>query len=426
MSTKILEQNAEEVKIEIKVSAKDFEEFLQSAYEKTKGQYSIQGFRKGKVPRAIIEKNYGETVFYEEAINNALSKNYGEFLQKNESITPFTWPEINVKSVSEKGLEAELTIPLTPSVELCGYKGLRVGFSVNNVEEAEIENALKREQEKMAREQKTERASKLGDVVNIDFEGFVDSVAFDGGKAEKFDLTLGSGQFIPGFEDQLVGVKAGDEKDVEVVFPENYGATNLAGKKAVFKCKVHEVKEKILPKLDDEFAKDVSEFSTFEEYKESIKKELEIQKEKQATIEFENKLVERIIEKSKFSIAKAVIDEEVNYMMQDLEQNLAMQGLTLQNYLEYIGQDEKAFRETRRKDAERMVKTRLVFTDIIKKENITVSEEDCIASLKRQNSSLTDENAKKYFEKLGEQRKTALKNDAMIDKVLSLLKNNNA
>ena len=150
------------------------------------------------------------------------------------------------------------------------------------------------------------------------------------------------------------------------------------------------------------------------------------QKEKQATIEFENKLVERIIEKSKFSIAKAVIDEEVNYMMQDLEQNLAMQGLTLQNYLEYIGQDEKAFRETRRKDAERMVKTRLVFTDIIKKENITVSEEDCIASLKRQNSSLTDENAKKYFEKLGEQRKTALKNDAMIDKVLSLLKNNNA
>lgn len=426
MSTKILEQTAEEVKIEIKLSAKEFEECLQSAYEKTKGQYSIQGFRKGKVPRAIIEKNYGTTVFYEEAINNGLSKNYGEFLQKNEKIVPFTWPEINVKSVSEKGLEAELTIALTPSVELCGYKGLKVGFSVNNVEDAEVETALKREQEKMAREQEKNGASVLGDVVNIDFEGFVDGVAFEGGKGEKYDLTLGSGQFIPGFEDQLVGTKAGDEKDVNVVFPENYGAANLAGKKAVFKCKVHAVKEKILPKLDDEFAKEVSEFENFEDYKANIKKELEAQKEKQATIEFENKLVERIIEKSTFAIAKAVIDEEVNYMMQDLEQNLAMQGLTLQNYLEYVKQDEKTFRETRRKDAERMVKTRLVFTEIIKNENLTVSDEDCIASLKRQNSSLTDENAKKYYDKLGEQRKVALKNDAMVDKVLSLLKNNNA
>jgi len=426
MSYKLLEKNSEEVKIEIKLNAKEFEACLENAYQKSKNKYNIQGFRKGKVPRSIIEKNYGETVFYEDAINEGLSKNYAEFLKANEDITPFTWPEIDVKSVNVKGLEAVLTVALAPTVTLGDYKGLKVPVKVNNVEEEEIEHALFHEREKMARLQTKEGKAELNDITNIDFEGFVDGKSFEGGKAEGFDLTLGSGQFIPGFEDQLVGLKAGEEKDVKVKFPEDYGAKNLAGKEAVFKCKVNEVKEKILPELNDDFAKDVSEFNTFAEYKESIKKELEKQKEKQASIELENKIVEKIIDKSTFTIAPTVVEEELSGMMQDLERSLAMQGLSLANYLEYLKQDEKSFRESRRSEAERMIKTRLVFTEIIKKENITVNDDDCILSLKRQNPSLTDDNAKKYFEKLGEDRKNALKNDAMIDKILSLLKNENA
>lgn len=426
MSYKLLEKNEEEVKLEIKLNAKEFEACLENAYQKSKGKYNVQGFRKGKVPRSIIEKNYGETVFFEDAINEGLSKNYAEFLKANESIIPFTWPNIDVKSANVKGLEAVLTISLTPTVTLGEYKGLKVPVKVNNVEEEEIEHALFHEREKMARLQTKDGETKLGDIANINFEGFVDGKTFEGGKAEGFDLTLGSGQFIPGFEDQLVGLKAGEEKDVKVKFPEDYGAKNLAGKEAIFKCKVNEVKEKILPELDDDFAKDVSEFNTFAEYKENIKKELEKQKEKQASIELENKIVEKVIEKSTFTIAPAVVEEELSAMMQDLERSLAMQGLSLANYLEYVKQDEKSFRESRRKEAERMIKTRLVFTEIIKRENITVSDDDCIASLKRQNASLTDENAKKYFEKLGTDRKNALKNDAMIDKILNLLKNENA
>lgn len=426
MSYKLLERNGEEVKVEIKLNAKEFEECIEDAYQKTKGKYNIQGFRKGKVPRSIIEKNYGETVFYEDAINEGLSKNYAEFLKANEDIMPFTWPDIDVKNASAKGLEAVLTVALAPTVTLSEYKGLKVPVKVNNVEEHEVEHALYHEREKMARLQTKDGKAENGDIVNINFEGFVDGKAFEGGKAESFDLTLGSGQFIPGFEDQLVGTKAGEEKEVNVKFPEDYGAENLAGKDSVFKCKVNEVKQKILPELNDDFAKDVSEFNTFEEYKENIKKELEKQKEKQASIELENKIVDKIIASSTFTIAKAVVDEELSAMMQDLERTLAMQGLTLANYLEYVKQDEKTFRESRRAEAERMIKTRLVFTEIIKKENITVSDDDCILALKRQNPSLNDETAKKYFDKLGSDRKAALKNDAMIDKILSLLKNENA
>ena len=293
MSYKLLEQNEQEVKLEIKLTAQEFDVCVEHAYIKSRAKYNIQGFRKGKVPRIIIEKNFGETVFYEDAINEGLSKNYAEFLKANEKIIPFTWPEIDVKSVSAKGLEAVLTIALAPTVTLGEYKGLKVPVKVNNVEEEEIEHALFHEREKMARLQAKEGKSKLGDITNINFEGFIDGKAFEGGKGENFDLTLGSGQFIPGFEDQLVGLKAGEEKDVKVKFPEDYGASELAGKEAVFKCKVNEVKEKILPEMNDEFAKDVSEFNTFAEYKDSIKKQLEKQNEKQASIELENKIVEK-------------------------------------------------------------------------------------------------------------------------------------
>ena len=428
MNIKIIEQNEQMVKAEAKFNASEFEGFVNIAYEKTKGKYNLQGFRKGKAPRKMIEQAYGETCFYEEAINDALSDAYKEFLDKHQEVTPYTWPEISVKEASsEKGLVAELTFALAPTVKVGKYKGLKVKVDVKNVTDEEINAELAKEQERHARLEEVAKEAKNGDTVNIDFEGFVDGKAFEGGKAEGYDLVLGSGSFIPGFEDQLVGTKAGDEKDVNVTFPTNYGAAHLAGKNAVFKCKVHGVKEKILPVIDDEFAKEVSEFNSLDEYKNSIKETLEKQHEAQASINLENKIVEKIVESSEFTINPQVIDDELNYMLRDMEQGLANQGLRLADYLAYMGKDEAEFRASRRNDAEKMVKSRLVFTEIIKAENLTVTDEEAIKCLAKRlaNQGASEEQAKTYFEKVSDERRASMRNDALLDKLLDFLKNNN-
>ncbi len=424
---KLTSKTETELKLELKVNEADWNKYINDAYEKTKNKFNVAGFRKGKVPKNVVEKTYGSNVFYDEAINIVINKEYGEFLTKNKDINPYSQPNVALKAISEKGLEAEITVVLYPTCTLGQYKGLNVKPKSNTVKESEVMDALKAEQNKLARFETTKNASKLGDMVNIDFEGFVDNVAFEGGKAEKFDLELGSKQFIDGFEDQLVGLKAGDTKDVKVKFPENYHAENLANKDAIFKCKVNEVKERIVPELNDKFASDVSEFNTLDEYKKSIKEKLTHEKAHHNMHELEDEIVDKIVENSKFAIAESVLKDETDQHIEDVKHRIADQtgGLTLELYCKYTGMDEKKFLEDRKTEAEKMLKIRLALSELIKLEKFSVEKKDIIDALREHNENLTEEAAEKYFAKANAERQNMLANDAMMHKLLHFLTENN-
>jgi len=383
----------------VEVDAQEFDKALDQAFKKVVKKVHVPGFRKGKVPRSLFEKRFGIEALYQDALDIILPEAYPKAVEE-AGIEPVDRPEIDVEQI-EKGKSLIFTAKVTvkPEVKLGEYKGLEVKKEDTTVKDEDVENELKQLQERHAElVVKEEGQVENGDTVVIDFEGFVDGEAFEGGKAENYSLEIGSGTFIPGFEDQLVGLEAGAEKDIEVTFPEEYHAENLAGKPATFKVKVHEIKTKELPALDDEFAKDVNdEVETLEELKAKTKERLEEQKKQQAESKLRDELVEKAAENAEVDIPQVMIDNEVDRMMREFEQRLQMQGMNLELYFQFSGQDEDGLRDQMKEDAEKRVKYNLTLEAIVKAENITVSDEEVDAEIEKMAEmyNMTAENVKK-------------------------------
>lgn len=370
-------KNVETNKFEltVKVDADKFEPAIERAYRKNVKKIDVQGFRRGKAPRKIIEKIYGEGVFFEDAINELYPAALQEAVEE-AGLDLVARPQVEITDAGKDGFTFTALCVVRPEVAVKDYKGIAVEKEIVPVTDEDIDAKLKGMQEKNGRMIDIEdRPAQNGDTVVFDFDGYVDGVAFDGGKAERFDLVLGSGQFIPGFEDQIVGKSIGEEFDVNVSFPEDYHAEELKGKPAVFKCKLHEIKEKELPALDDEFAKDASEFDTLDELKADLRKKAEEANEKSASDAVENKLIDTVIENMEAEVPEEMIEARIDDMIRDFEYRLQSQGLNLETYLQYTGMDKNSFRFTFKVQAEKQVKIRLALEKIVEVENITVDDE---------------------------------------------------
>lgn len=377
-----LENNSHELQFSIDAAA--FNAAIDKAFKREVGKYSIPGFRKGKAPRHMIEKMYGADVFHYPAINDLFPDAY-EAAVAESGIDPVDRPEVDIVSAStEDGVVLKAVVTVKPEVKIGNYKGLKAVKKVQTVKDSAVDAELSRMQERNARIITREGAAQKGDTADLDFDGSVDGVPFDGGKAEHYSLELGSGQFIPGFEDQVIGHSAGDEFDVNVTFPEDYQAKELAGKAAVFKIKLHEVKTKELPALDDEFAKDVSEeYDTLDALKGSIRKGMEESNEKQAELDAENALVDQIVATMEGEIPPVMVETRVDEMVRDFEYRLQQQGLRLEDYVKYMGDDMKKFREGFKPQAEKQVKIRLALEAVAKNEGIEATAEDFEKELAR-------------------------------------------
>lgn len=363
--------------LEIEISAEDFEAAIEKAYLKARKNIAMPGFRKGKAPRKLIEKEYGEQVFFEDAINLLYAPVVNGAVEES-GLELVTRPEVEVTEISkENGVKLKATCITKPEVEVKDYKGIEVEKVVNPVTDEDINKQLDALREKnVTVETVDDRAAENGDDVVIDFEGFKDDVAFEGGKAEDFTLSLGSGQFIPGFEDQIVGHNAGEEFDINVTFPEEYQVKELAGAPAVFKIKLKSISKKVMPELDDDMVKDSTEFDTVDEYKADVKKKLEEANEKHADSEVEAKIFDKVIENMTAEIPQVMFDNRVNEMIGELEQRLAPQGISLDLYMQYTGQTIDTVKKAYAEQAEKQVKLRLALEKIAKLENIEVTEDE--------------------------------------------------
>ena len=369
-----LEKNM--AKLTIEASAEDFEKAIQKVYLKARGRINIPGFRKGKAPRKLIEKMYGTGVFYEDAANDLIPTAYAEAL-KDCDLEIVSRPEINVTQIeSGKPFIFTAEVAVKPEVTLGEYKGVEVEKSDVEVTDEDINKEVDKERENNSRTiDVDDRAVESGDIIKLDFDGSVDGVPFAGGKAENYTLTIGSGSFIPGFEDQLIGTKIGEDKDVTVTFPEDYHEKSLAGKEAVFKCKVNAISVKELPEADDEFASEVSEFETLAEYKEDIKKKLTEKKEKAARAKKEAQAIEKAVENATMEIPDAMIDTQVQSMMEDFARRMQSQGLSLEQYFQFTGMDVKKMHDQMKPEALKRIQNSLVLEAVAKAENIEISDE---------------------------------------------------
>ena len=369
--------------LEFSVDKATFDEAVNKAFLKERAKITVPGFRKGKAPRSIIEKMYGTGVFYETAINDIIPDAYSAAVAE-AGITPVAQPEIDVVSLDENGLVLSAKVFVKPEVEIADYFGLELSRTVAPVEDAEVESELNTVRERNSRETEVMgRAAELGDTAVIDYEGFADGVAFEGGKGEDYALKLGSGSFIPGFEDQIVGHKVDDEFDVNVTFPEEYHAKELAGKPAVFKCKIHALTRVELPELDDDFAKDVSEFDTLAEYKADLKAKIEKRHLDTAEAAVNEQLVDKLIEKMTAEVPAPMVDAEAENMLRDYDNRLRMSGLDLKTYFKYTGMTLEKMREEFRPQADRQVKARLALEKIAELEKVEATEEDIAAEYER-------------------------------------------
>ena len=371
------------VELQFSIDAETFKAAVNNAFKREGKKYAIPGFRKGKAPRHMIEKMYGSDIFHYDAVNELFPEAY-EAAVKEAKIDVVGRPDPEVVSMSEAdGVVLKVKVAVKPEVELGEYAGLTVTKEAKNVNEADVDAEVKRMQDRNGRLLTREGAAENGDTVDIDFEGFVDGKAFEGGKAEHYSLVLGSGSFIPGFEDQVVGHSAGEEFDVNVKFPEEYGAAELAGKDATFKIKLHEVKYKELPALDDDFAKDVSEYDTLDELKDSIRNNIKTNLDKQAEQKVENDLMDQVIANMKADIPDAMVDSRIDELVQDFEYRISQQGLKLADYLKYMGMNIEQFRAQFKEQADKQVKMRLAMEAIVAKEGITASDEEFEEEVKR-------------------------------------------
>ena len=405
----------------IEASAEDLEKAIEAAYQKQKGQISIPGFRKGKVPRQMVEKMYGKEVFYEEAANSLIPTAYEKALDECEEDIVSS-PKIEVTQIEAgKPFIFTATVALKPEVKLGKYKGVKVDKVDVEVTEEEVNAAIDKERENNERNITVEdRAVKDGDMTVIDFEGFVDGVAFEGGKGENYPLTIGSGAFIPGFEEQLVGAEIGKEVEVNVTFPEDYHAEELKGKAAIFKCTVKEIKEKQLPELDDEFASEVSEFDTLAEYKEDVKKNLEEKKAKDAKNAKEEAVISAIVEASEMEIPEAMLETQQRQMVDEFAQRITMQGLSMQQYFQFTGTNYQQMVEQVKPQAEERIKSRLVLEAVVAAEKIEATEEDYEKEMETMAEAYQMEVAK-VKELLGEKEKKNIMQDIAVRKAVEVV-----
>ncbi|MFR8735621.1 MAG: trigger factor [Butyricicoccus sp.] len=409
------------VALTIEITKAEFEAAKDKAFKKTGKNITVPGFRKGKAPRKMIEKLYGEGVFFEEAFN-IIYPDAMEMAVEKSGIKPVGRADVNLGDPAEEGgLTIIAKVPVEPEVELGEYKGIEVEKETVKVLQADVKAELNRMAQRNARTETVERKAKKNDTVDIDFEGFVDGVPFEGGKAEHHELTLGSGAFIPGFEDQLIGCKAGDEKDVVVTFPEEYHAKELAGKEATFKCKVHRVEETILPEIDDEFAKDVSDTcETLDDLKKEITERLKAERQEAADNAFEEKVLDAVIDGMKADIPAAMIDAQVDTIVQDFGYRLQMQGMGLEQYLKMTGTEMGAFRAMFQSQAERQVKTRLALQKVVELEGITVSDKE----LEEEYAKMAEQYKMEVEKVKAIVSKEALEGDLKISNALEFIKKN--
>ena len=409
------------VALTIEITKAEFEAAKDKAFKKTGKNITVPGFRKGKAPRKMIEKLYGEGVFFEEAFN-IIYPDAMEMAVEKSGIKPVGRADVDLGDPAEEGgLTIIAKVPVEPEVELGEYKGIEVEKETVKVLQADVKAELNRMTQRNARTETVERKAKKNDTVDIDFEGFVDGVPFEGGKAEHHELTLGSGAFIPGFEDQLIGCKAGDEKDVVVTFPEEYHAKELAGKEATFKCKVHKVEETILPEIDDEFAKDVSDTcETLDDLKKEITERLKAERQEAADNAFEEKVLDAVIDGMKADIPAAMIDAQVDTIVQDFGYRLQMQGMGLEQYLKMTGTEMGAFRAMFKDQAERQVKTRLALQKVVELEGITVSDKE----LEEEYAKMAEQYKMEVEKVKAIVSKEALEGDLKISNALEFIKKN--
>jgi trigger factor len=402
MNVNVKVENIEKnvVQLEIEVDAAKFEQGMQKSFQKNVKRFNIPGFRKGKAPRKVVERYYGEQILYEDAINFVCPEAYDEAVEQN-NIHPVDRPEIDIKQIGEgQNLIFTAKVTVKPEVELGEYKGIEVSKVDTTVTDEDVEQELKKALEKNARMITIDdRGVQTGDIVVIDFEGFIDGVAFEGGKASDYELTIGSGQFIAGFEEQLVGAKTGDDVEVNVTFPEDYGNKDVAGKPAVFKVKVKEIRLKELPAADDEFAKDVSEFDTLAEYKESLRKKLVEAAEHRAKHQTEDNVIGKVVENATVDIPRVMIDKHIDNLLYDFDLRLRYQGLDLKKYLEMMGMDTDTFRGQFESRAEKEVKSQLVLEKVGIVEKLDASEEEINDEIKKlaENYKQNEEEFKKHL-----------------------------
>lgn len=421
MSVQVEKLEKNMAKLTIEVPAEEFDAAVEKAYQQSKGKITVPGFRKGKAPRKMIEKVYGVGVFFEDAANIIIPEAYDKAVAEcGEEVV--SRPEVDIVQIEAgKAFIFTAEVALKPEVTLGEYKGVEVEKKAVEVTEEEIQAAIDRERENNSRTiDVDDRAVENGDMIKLDFDGYVDGVQFQGGKAENYPLTIGSGSFIPGFEEQLVGVKIGEEVEVNVTFPEEYHAEDLKGKAAVFKCKVNEIKVKELPVADDEFAQDVSEFDTLAEYKEDIKKNLMTQKEADAKREKENAVVDKVVANAAMEIPEAMINEQVTRMVDDFARRMESQGISMEQYMQFTGMDAGKMLEQMRPEAVKRIQNSLVLEAVAKAENIQISEERLDEEIAKLAEAYKME-ADKLKELMGDFEKEQMKNDLAIQAAVELL-----
>ena len=421
MSVQVEKLEKNMAKLTVEVPAENVEKAIKSAYNKMKKSINVPGFRKGKAPRQLIEKMYGKEVFYNDAIDAMLPSAYSDAVEEcGEEIV--SHPQIDVVQIeSGKPFVFTATVAVKPAVELGEYKGIQVEKAPIEVKDEEIEAQITKEREANSRTVTVDdRAVAQGDIVTLDFEGFVDGVAFEGGKGENYDLTIGSNTFIPGFEDQLVGAEIGKELDVNVTFPEEYGAKELAGKAAVFKCKVNGIKVKELPAVDDEFAQEVSEFDTLDEYKADIKAKLLKEKEDEAARAKEDAVIGKIIEGAKMEIPDAMVEYQTRQMLDEFAQRIQSQGISLDQYFQFTGLTEEKYMEEMKPRALQNIQSRLVLEAVAQAENLVAEEADIEEEIKKM-ADMYKMEADKIKELLGERQMEEMKKDIAVQKAAKLV-----
>ena len=423
-TTKAAEKST--VKITIKFDGEEWKEAQQKAYLKLRGRFAVNGFRKGKAPKNVIEHAYGKGVFYDEALNSMFAESYGKIIEKDaKKYTVVGDPDVSVDKLEDDGVTLVAVVPVKPEVKISSYKGMKIKEFAYTVKDEEVEEEVKRVLDRNARKvEVTDRAAVDGDIVNIDFVGTVDGVKFEGGEAEGFDLTLGSGQFIPGFEEQVVGMNIGETKDVNVTFPENYQAENLKGKAAVFAVKLNGIQAKELPELTDEFIKDATGSETVAEYKEKAKERLQKQADRRSNDATENSILEAIAANAEAEIPQAMIEREIDGLVQKFEYQLMYQGLKIQDYLDFLKITNADFRKNYEEQAKKNVMNQLVISQIIKEENIEATDEEVDAKVAEQAASVGKE-TEEYKKNMDPRQFDYIRSDIVITKLFDMLKANN-
>ena len=423
MKSTFISREKNEVKFTMEFTAEEFEEAIVKVYQKEKDKFQIDGFRKGKAPRSLIEKRYGEGIFFEDAVNNLISLNYPLALDELD-LEVIDYPRTELSQTKKgEGFTATVTVECYPEFEVTGYKGVEIEKVPAEVTDEDVDKEISNMADRNSRMVEVDRPVQDGDTVLIDYAGFVGDDQFEGGTAERYPLQIGSGTFIPGFEEQLIGASKDDDVEVKVTFPEEYHSEELAGKEAIFKCKVHEIKEKEVPAIDDDFVKDVSEFDTLDELKASKREELQKAAEARAEDQMKNSAIEKVFEANDIEVPNVMVEEEINSSLQQFDQQLRAQGMDLNSYVQFMGEDMDKFRENIREDAFKKTKTRMLVAKIVDQEEFEVSDDELkvyIEDMARQYGMEAD----KLIETIGPQNVATLGGDLKMRKAVDFIYEN--